>query len=197
MIVLRGLLSGLSLIVDIGAQNAFVLRQGLRREHVGAVVALCVAADMLLIAAGTAGLGVLVQNHPMALTAARVGGAGFLIWLAFGALRRALRREVLDPAVTGPTDRRAVLTTSAALTFLNPHVYLDTVLLLGALAQQAGQARWQFFAGAAIASAVWFSALGFGAARLRPVFVRPMAWRVLDLGVAGVMATIAVRLLVS
>lgn len=197
VIVLRGLLSGLSLIVAIGAQNAFVLRQGLRREHVAAVVLLCVAADALLIAAGTAGLGALVEAHPAALTVARVGGAAFLLWLAVGALRRAVRPGSLDPAAAGPSGRRAVLATTAALTFLNPHVYLDTVLLLGALAQQNGAARWQFAAGAAVASASWFSALGFGAAHLRPLFARPTAWRALDLGVATVMTTVGLRLVLG
>ena len=197
VIVLRGLLSGLSLIVAIGAQNAFVLRQGLRREHVAAVVLLCVAADALLIAAGTAGLGALVETHPAALTVARVGGAAFLLWLAVGALRRAVRPGSLDPAAAGPSGRRAVLATTAALTFLNPHVYLDTVLLLGALAQQNGAARWQFAAGAAVASASWFSALGFGAAHLRPLFARPTAWRALDLGVATVMTTVGLRLVLG
>lgn len=124
----------------------------------------------------------------------RVGGAAFLLWLAAGAARRAVQPGVLDPAAAGPARLRPVLATSAALTFLNPHVYLDTVLLLGALAQQAGTARWQFAAGAAAASVVWFTALGYGAVRLRPLFARPGAWRVLDLVVAAVMATIAVRL---
>lgn len=197
MLLVRGLLSGLSLIVAIGAQNAYVLRQGLRREHVGAVVLLCIAADALLITLGTAGLGALVEAHPTALAVVRFGGAGFLLWLAVGALRRARRPGALDPARSGPAGLRQVLATSATLTFLNPHVYLDTVLLLGALAQQAGPARWQFAAGAAIASASWFTALGFGAARLRPLFARPAAWRLLDVGVATVMATIAVRLLIG
>ena len=197
VILLRGLLSGLSLIVAIGAQNAFVLRQGLRREHVAPVVLLCVAADALLIAAGTAGLGALVEAHPAALSVARVGGAGFLLWLAVGALRRAVRPGSLDPATAGPSGRRAVLATTAGLTFLNPHVYLDTVLLLGALAQQNGAARWQFAAGATVASASWFSALGFGAAHLRPLFARPTAWRALDLGVATVMTTVGLRLVLG
>lgn len=197
VIALRGLLSGLSLIVAIGAQNAFVLRQGLRREHIGAVVVLCVLADAGLIALGTAGLGAVVQAHPTALTAVRVGGAAFLLWLAADAVRRAVRPGVLDPAASGPAGLRPVLATSAALTFLNPHVYLDTVLLLGALAQQAGAARWQFAAGAAVASGAWFTALGYGAVRLRPLFARPGAWRVLDLLVAAVMVTIAVRLLLD
>lgn len=197
MIVLRGLLSGFSLIVAIGAQNAFVLRQGLRREHVGAVVLLCVVADVLLITAGTAGLGALVQAHPVALEVVRVAGALFLLWLAADAVRRATRPGALDPTAGGPAELRPVLVTSAALTFLNPHVYLDTVLLLGGLAQQAGPARWEFAAGAAGASAAWFTALGYGAVRLRPLFARPATWRVLDLAVAGVMTTIALRLLLG
>lgn len=197
MVVLQGLLAGLSLIVAIGAQNAFVLRQGLRAEHVGAVVAVCTLADVALIAAGTAGLGALVGGHPAALSVARYAGAALLLGLAAAAARRALGSERLDPAASAPTARRAVLTTTLALTFLNPHVYLDTVLLLGALAAQHGDARWWFAAGAMAASALWFAALGFGAVRLRPLLARPGAWRVLDAAVALVMLVFAVRLLVG
>jgi L-lysine exporter family protein LysE/ArgO len=188
-----GFLSGLSLIVAIGAQNAFVLRQGIRREHVGAVVAVCVAADVLLISAGVGGLGALVDRHPAALAAARYGGAAFLVILAAAAVRRARVPGRLDPASTGPVGLGAVLTTCVALTFLNPHVYLDTVVLLGSLAGQQ-DAPWGFAAGASVASAVWFSALGLGATRLRPLFARPRAWQVLDLVVAAVMVTLAVLL---
>ena len=190
---LAGFLSGLSLIVAIGAQNAFVLRQGIRREHVGPVVAVCVAADVLLIAAGVGGLGRLVDSHPTALAVARYGGAAFLAVLAVAAVRRARTPGRLDPASSGPAGLAAVLTTCLALTFLNPHVYLDTVVLLGSLAEQQ-DAPWGFAAGAATASAVWFTALGAGATRLRPLFARPRAWQVLDLVVAAVMLTLAVVL---
>ena len=197
VVVLQGLLAGLSLIIAIGAQNAFVLRQGLRREHVGAVVAVCVAADVALIAAGTAGLGALVTTHPAALTVARYGGAAFLAWFGVAAAVRAAHPGHLDPAQDAPATLRSVLGTTLALTFLNPHVYLDTVLLLGALAQQHGTGRWAFAAGAALASLVWFTALGFGSARLAPVLARPAAWRVLDAGVALIMLAFAVRLVVA
>jgi L-lysine exporter family protein LysE/ArgO len=194
VVVLQGLLAGLSLIVAIGAQNAFVLRQGLRGEHVGAVVTLCTAADLALIAVGTAGLGALVGGHPTVLAAARYSGAALLAWLAAAATRRALRPGRLDPALDEPASTRAVLATTLGLTFLNPHVYLDTVLLLGTMAAQHGPARWWFAAGAGTASALWFGGLGFGAARLRPLLARPGAWRVLDLSVAAVMLAFAVRL---
>lgn len=193
---LTGFGTGLSLIVVIGAQNAFVLRQGLRREHVGLVVAVCAASDAVLIAAGVAGLGALVQAAPVALQVARWGGAAFLLWLVVGAVRRAARPGRLDPATEGPAARSSVLATTLALTWLNPHVYLDTVVLLGGVSTQHDP-RWAFGVGAALASLVWFSGLGFGARALRPLFARPAAWRVLDLAVAAVMVTVAVSLVVG
>lgn len=196
VVVLQGLLAGLSLIVVIGAQNAFVLRQGLRGEHVGTVVAVCTGADLALIAVGTAGLGTLVGGHPGALAVARYAGAALLVVLGAGALRRALRPGSLDPAADDPASTARVLATTFGLTFLNPHVYLDTVLLLGAMAAQHGPARWWFATGAGAASALWFAALGFGAGRLRRFLARPRAWRLLDLAVAGVMLAFAVRLAV-
>ncbi|MBO3083586.1 LysE/ArgO family amino acid transporter [Cellulomonas fengjieae] len=195
-IALSGFLTSLALIVAIGAQNAFVLRQGIRGEHVLPVVAVCAAADALLIGAGIAGLGALVTDHPTVLTVTRYAGAAFLLVLAVGAAARARRPDRLDPAADGPAALGAVLTTCLALTFLNPHVYLDTVVLLGSLAHQHGAGAWVFGAGAAAASIAWFTALGFGAAYLRPVFARPRAWQVLDLVIAGVMATLAVTLVV-
>lgn len=191
--MLTGLLTGLSLIVVIGAQNAFVLRQGLRREHVGWVVAVCTVSDVVLIAAGVAGLGALVEAAPAVLTAVRWGGAAFLVAMAVGALRRAGRAEHLDPATSGPAALTAVLGTTLALTWLNPHVYLDTVVLLGSIAVQH-EPRWWFAAGAALGSLVWFCALGFGARALRPLFARPAAWRVLDVLVAAVMLAVAASL---
>ncbi|GEK22173.1 putative transporter [Cellulomonas xylanilytica] len=192
---LSGYLTALSLIVAIGAQNAFVLRQGIRREHVLPVVAVCAVADALLIAAGIAGLGALVTENPAVLTVTRYAGAAFLLVLAVGAARRARRPERLDPATEGPASLGAVLTTCLALTFLNPHVYLDTVVLLGSLAHQHDPGAWVFGAGAVLASITWFTALGFGATYLRPVFARPRAWQVLDIVIAVVMATLAVTLL--
>lgn len=193
---LVGFGTGLSLIVVIGAQNAFVLRQGLRREHVGPVVAVLAASDAALIAAGTAGLGALVAAAPGALAWIRWAGAAFLVVLAILAVRRALRPERLDPAADSPVELLPVLATALGLTWLNPHVYLDTVVLLGGLATQ-NEPRWVFAAGAALASVTWFAALGFGARVLRPLFARPRAWRVLDVGVAVVVLTVAVGLVLG
>jgi L-lysine exporter family protein LysE/ArgO len=190
-----GLGFGLSLIVAIGAQNAYVLRQGLRREHVGGVVALCIASDAVLIAAGVAGVGSLVSRVPALLDAVRMLGAFFLLGYAALAARRALRPGVLvasDDSVARP--RAQVLTTGLALTWLNPHVYLDTVLLLGTVAATHGSGRWAFGAGAITGSVLWFSALGHGARLLRPLFARPVAWRALDALVATTMGVIAISL---
>lgn len=198
---LAGLAFGLSLIVAIGAQNAFVLRTGLRREHVLPVVVVCAASDAVLIAAGVGGLGAVVDREPAVLTAARIGGAAFLIGYAAVAVRRALRPGALtaaapDPGGAGPRPAAwPVVATALALTWLNPHVYLDTVVLLGSVAGTHGAQRWWFGAGAVAASVVWFSALGYGARLLRPVFARPGAWRVLDGAIAVVMLAIAASLL--
>ncbi|GAB4054594.1 LysE/ArgO family amino acid transporter [Catellatospora paridis] len=192
--LLAGFTSALALIVAIGSQNAFVLRQGLRREHVLPVVVTCAAADALLIAAGVGGLGSLVADRPGLLAVIRWGGAAFLLGYAVLAARRALRPGRLDPRDAVGTPLRATLLTCLAFTFLNPHVYLDTVLLLGGLALR-DPSRWLFAAGAALASVVWFTALGAGAHRLAPVLARPVTWRVLDAVIAVTMALIAVRLL--
>jgi L-lysine exporter family protein LysE/ArgO len=173
---------GLTLIVAIGAQNAFVLRQGLRREHVGAVVLWCAASDAVLMAAGVAGLAQLLGRRPA--LAAWLTGAGALFLLAYGvrALWRAWRPGSLQAAQGGVgLSLRAALTQAAAFTLLNPHVYLDTVVLVGSVGARFGGAeRAWFVAGAAAASAFWFSALGYGARLLAPLFARPRAWQVLD-----------------
>jgi L-lysine exporter family protein LysE/ArgO len=193
---LAGLLTGLSLIVAIGAQNAFVLRQGIRREHVGAVALLCSVADAALILAGVTGIGTIVERAPVVLDVVRWAGAAFLLGYAALALRRALRPGELHAATGGArVGLRAVLLAAAALTFLNPHVYLDTVLLVGSIANQHGDdGRWVFALGAVVGSFVWFFGLGYGARRLAPLFARPSAWRVLDGLIAVVMAAIAVSL---
>ena len=154
--VLAGLLAASSLIIAIGAQNAFVLRQGLARDHVGTIVAICIAGDVILIAAGIAGLGALVRAHGDVLTVIALVGAAYLAWFAVGSFRRAWRPAAL---VAAPPDRRAIATTALALTFLNPHVYLDTVLLLGTIGSTFGDARWWFAIGAATASVIWFTGL--------------------------------------
>ena len=191
-----GLGLGLALIVAIGAQNAFVLRQGLRGEHVVAVVAVCALSDLVLIVAGVAGTGALLDQVPAAVTAIRYAGAAFL--LGFGALaaRRALRPTgALVTVAAARTPLLPTVLTASALTWLNPHVYLDTVVLLGSVAAAQGDLRWHFGAGAAVGSLLWFSVLGAGARLLRPVFARPGAWRVLDAGIALVMSVLAVALL--
>ncbi|MEU1054563.1 LysE/ArgO family amino acid transporter [Streptomyces sp. NPDC005876] len=188
--------TGLSLIVAIGAQNAFVLRQGVRRDAVLAVVGICALSDVVLIALGVGGVGALVVAWPGALTA--VGWIGGLFLLGYGALaaRRVIRRggALRAEGEAAGSRRRAVLT-CLALTWLNPHVYLDTVFLLGSVAADRGPLRWTFGLGAALASLVWFAALGFGARFLGRFLARPAAWRVLDGLVAVTMIALGVSLL--
>jgi L-lysine exporter family protein LysE/ArgO len=192
-----GLGLGLSLIVAIGAQNAFVLRQGLRLEHVAAVVAVCTVSDVVLIAAGVSGAGALLTRLPWLVPVVCFAGAAFLLGYGLLAARRALRPGALQAGPGGVSAGLAATVGSClALTWLNPHVYLDTVVLLGSLASTFGDRRWAFAAGAAVGSAVWFAALGFGARMLRPVFARAAAWRVLDAVIAGVMTALAVSLTV-
>ena len=195
---LSGLGFGLSLIIAIGAQNAFVLRQGLRREHVLPVVAICALSDALLITLGVGGLGSLLQLVPWLLVVVRVGGAAFLIVYGVLAARRAFRPSALIAADDGTTTPLwTAVATVLALTWLNPHVYLDTVVLLGSVAGTHGDERWWFGVGAVVASILWFTALGFGARFLRPLFARPIAWRILDGVIAIVMIAIAVSLLLG
>ncbi|SCL27449.1 L-lysine exporter family protein LysE/ArgO [Micromonospora nigra] len=194
--VLAGFSLSVALIVAIGAQNAFVLRQGLRREHVVPVVVTCAVSDALLISIGIAGVGSVVAGRPALLTALRWGGAAFLAGYAVLAARRALRPGTLAPTERPPSRLGATLLTCLAFTYLNPHVYLDTVLLLGGIAQQHAH-RWLFGIGAMAASVVWFAALGAGAYRLAPLLARPVVWRVLDGTIALVMAVVAALLLLG
>jgi L-lysine exporter family protein LysE/ArgO len=200
---LAGLGFGLSLIVAIGAQNMFVLRQGLRREHVGIVVVICAASDAALIVAGVGGLGALLEAVGWLGTAMRVAGAAFLVGYGFLAARRALRPTgaTLVPTDDGANVRQPgrlpIVATTLALTWLNPHVYLDTVVLMGSVASGHGVFRWWFATGAVVASVVWFSTLGYGARLLRPVFAKPLSWRILDALIAAIMIAIAVTLLVG
>lgn len=198
MAAVAGFATGGSLIVAIGSQNAFVLRQGLRQEHVLPIVAICASADALLILAGVAGLGEVIQAAPAALAGLRFAGAAFLAAYGVMALRRALAPHQAVVERGAPITLREAVATTLAFTFLNPHVYLDTVVLVGALANQhQGAERWQFAAGAATASVVWFTALGFGAKLLVPAFARPVTWRVLDAVIAGVMFILAASLLLT
>ena len=193
--LLTGLLTGLTLIVAIGAQNAYVLRQGLAREHVGVVVAVCAVSDLVLIVAGVAGIGTIVEQAPWALTLVRWLGVTFLGWYAVSSLRRARRPESLHAAGARTTSRRGAIGRAVALTWLNPHVYLDTVLLLGSVANHEGASgRWWFALGACTASLLWFGGLGYGARLASGVLARPRAWQVLDVTIGVVMLVIAVRL---
>lgn len=197
-VALEGFLLGLSLIVAIGAQNAFVLRQGLERQHVFAVATVCAFSDALLIAAGVGGLGALVRQAPLLISVVTIGGAAFLLVYGAMSFRRALRPEAMRAAARPAAGLAATLATCLALTFLNPHVYLDTVVLIGAVsARHAGADALAFGIGAAVASFVWFYGLAYGARLLAPVFARPVAWQVLDIAIAAVMWLIAARLLMD
>jgi L-lysine exporter family protein LysE/ArgO len=195
--VTAGFALSAGLIVAIGSQNAFVLRQGIRGEHVVPVVIFCALADFALMATGVAGVGAALGLVPALVTALSIGGAMFLAGYGLTALRRATRPERLVTREAGaPLTRRGALVRAAGFTLLNPHVYLDTVLLVGSVgaAQPAG-AQMSFLAGAGLASASWFAALGFGARVVAPLFARPSAWRVLDLAVGVTMIVLAVGLL--
>ncbi|MCU1538272.1 MAG: amino acid transporter [Humibacillus sp.] len=195
--LLPGFLTMASLIVAIGAQNAFVLRTGLARRHVGIVVTVCAASDALLVVAGVLGVGGVVTAHPAVLTWVRWVGAAYLVGFGLRCLWRARRPGSLEAGAPAAT-RGSALTTVLALTWLNPHVYLDTVLLVGSLANGQGPGgRWWFTAGAALASAAWFALLGYGARLLAPLFARPVTWRVLDVVIGLVMFLVAATLVLS
>lgn len=196
---LAGFALSLSLILAIGAQNAFVLKQGIKGRHVGTVVLVCILSEAVLIFAGVAGFGALVTEMPGVERVARWGGAAFLLayglrslWKAFAA-RETLEAEAA-PEVAG---REAVVLTTLAMTWLNPHVYLDTVVLIGAVASSWGGDGWTFGIGALTASAMFFAALGYGARVLQPIFARPVAWIILDAGVGLLMIALAVGLIVA
>jgi L-lysine exporter family protein LysE/ArgO len=203
-----GLLTGLSLIVAIGAQNAFVLRQGLRRAHVGPIVTVCTLSDVMLIVAGVAGIGAVIQHADWALQAVRWFGVAFLTWYGLSSAWRARRPSALSAPADGTAAAGTPVAVGApgvglastvrrtlALTWLNPHVYLDTVVLLGSIANTHGPSgRWSFAIGAAVGSTLWFTGLGFGARFAAPLLTTPRAWQVLDLLIAATMLAIAAKL---
>lgn len=192
----QGFASALALIVAIGSQNAFILRQGIRREHVAALVSFCALSDALLIAAGIGGAGALLRGNEVLMLVARYGGALFLAGYGALAARRAWRGSQMLPDNGNRVSLATALAACFGFTFLNPHVYLDTVVLLGSIAnQRPDPGRWVFGAGACLASVVWFSALGFGARFLAPVFQTTTAWRVLDSLIALTMLALAWSLL--
>ncbi|MEM6886845.1 MAG: LysE/ArgO family amino acid transporter [Pseudomonadota bacterium] len=191
-----GFLLGLSLILAIGAQNAFVLRQGLRRAHVFAVCAVCAFSDAALIVAGVAGFGALAEAAPWFEQLMRYGGAAFLLWYGWRSARAAYQGgQTLKASDDRTASLGVAVLTALALTWLNPHVYLDTLVLLGSISAQY-EDRVAFGTGAVLASFAFFFTLGYGARLLAPVFARPRAWQILDAIVALVMWGIAVKLLV-
>nr|WP_041261430.1 LysE/ArgO family amino acid transporter [Pseudofrankia inefficax] len=205
-----GLLTGFSLIVAIGAQNAYVLRQGLARDRVGTVVVICAGSDLALITAGVGGVAGLLARAAPLLVAVRWLGVAFMLWFAATSLRRAARPRANpaggqqspgplgDPGPSGQdlaAGRTAVAARAAAFTWLNPHVYLDTVLILGTVGGRDGPTgRWWFAVGAGLASIVWFASLGYGARLVSTVLAGPATWRVLDLAIGVTMLFVAARL---
>ena len=192
--LLPGLLTGLSLIIAIGAQNVFVIRQGLSRSHVLLVVLICSASDAVLIFLGTGGLGTLIQSNPDLLEIIRWFGVLYLIWFGIKAVRSVLSNQSLEVGTESSSSKKNVILSVLGFTFLNPHVYLDTVILLGSIANQFENDRWYFALGASIGSFLWFSAIGFGAKAASRFMSRPIFWKVLDSIIAVVMFSVALFL---
>ncbi|TSD95225.1 amino acid transporter [Gordonia rubripertincta] len=197
---IAGLLTGAGLIVAIGPQNVFVLRQGVARCHTGAIVAVCAISDVVLIVAGVAGLGAIVAAHPQVIAVAKLIGGLYVLVLGLLAARRCLRSNEAIAANAEEAEsagRWVAVGTALALTWLNPHVYLDTVLTMGAIANGHGNGKWAFAIGACLASVLWFTTLGGGARRLSHFFASPRAWKILDAVVAVIMIGMAVALFAS
>lgn len=192
--LVTGILTGWSLIIAVGPQNALLLRQGIRREHLGVVVTICIVADVLLIGAGTVGIGAIVLLAPWALEILRWLGVAYLLWFAWTSLRSARAATGLE-ADTQQRSLKSVILTTLALTFLNPGVYIDTVVMLGNLANQQGEGNvWPFTLGAMLGSMSWFLAIGYGARGLSRYLARPRVWQVLDIVIAIVLIILALRL---
>ena len=191
---LPGLLTGFSLIIAIGAQNAFVIRQGLTKKHVLLVVAICAISDALLILLGVAGLGAIISGLPWLLEIIRWFGVAYLTWFGIRSIRSALKTQVLDASGVQSASAKTAVLSVLGFTFLNPHVYLDTVILLGSIGNQFGQDKWWFALGAAVSSILWFSSIGFGARAASRFMAKPVFWKVLDLVIAAVMFGIAILL---
>lgn len=192
--LLPGFLTGLSLIIAIGAQNAFVIKQGLLRQHVLLIVLICAISDAVLIFLGTGGLGALVQSNQGLLEVIRWFGVAYLTWFGIKSVKSAFTNQSLQASESPTVSALKVATTALALTWLNPHVYLDTVILLGSVANQFDADRWYFAIGASVASVLWFSAIGFGARAASKYMSRPIFWKILDSLIAIVMFSIAITL---
>jgi L-lysine exporter family protein LysE/ArgO len=195
--LIAGFVLGGSLIIAIGAQNAFVLRQGLIQQHVLPVALFCAVSDATLILLGVAGFGEAIKAAPTLLKVVQWGGAAFLVWYGFTAFRRAMESGALEAADGGGLSLKAAIAQCAAFTWLNPHVYLDTVILVGGLSTTFGADRWWYALGACTSSFVWFFALAYGARLLIPVFRKPAAWKVLDIGIGCVMWLLAFKILTT
>lgn len=195
--ILPGFLTGLSLIVAIGAQNAFVLRQGLLRKHVLVMVLICAISDATLIILGVLGLGALISALPWLLEVVRWVGVAFLVWYGSTSLKRFMKNESLKAAESGSGNLNQTVLTTLALTFLNPHVYLDTVIFIGGIANQFGDQKWFFAIGAVTASFIWFFSLGFGASKASVLVSKPAFWKILDVFIAAVMYSLAITLAVA
>ncbi len=189
--IIPGLLAGFSLIIAIGAQNAFVIRQGLTKKFVLLTVLICAFSDAILIALGASGLGALIKSNKDILEFVRWFGVIYLLWFAFKSAKSVFKKEVLNSAGEASADRKSVILTVLALTFLNPHVYLDTVILLGSISNQFGTDKWFFVIGAMLASFIWFTAIGFGAKSASRFMSQPIFWKILDSIIALVMVSIA------
>jgi len=189
-----GFFTGLSLIVAIGAQNAFVIRQGLARQYVLLVVVICTLSDIALIALGAGGLGRIVQSNASFLEVIRWFGVAYLTWFGIKTLRSVFKKEVLTTSEYSSVSIGKIVRTTLALTWLNPHVYLDTVILLGTVSNQFKENRWIFSAGAMLASTLWFVAIGFGAQSAARFMSRSIFWKVLDGVIAAIMFSIAILL---
>lgn len=188
---LPGLLTGLSLIIAIGAQNAFVIRQGLTRKYVLMVVLVCVISDITLMAAGVAGLGALILQVSWLLEVFRWFGVSYLLWFAYGSIKSAFKNDSLKTGDSHSGSRKQVLLSVLAMTWLNPHVYLDTVILVGSIANTFKDNAWYFGFGAMLGSVLWFFAIGYSAKAMSGIMSKPSFWKVLDLVIAAVMVTIA------
>lgn len=188
---LPGFLTGLSLIIAIGAQNAFVIRQGLTRKYVLLTVLVCIISDITLMAAGVAGLGALILQVNWLLEVFRWFGVAYLLWFAYGSVKSAFKNDSLKTGESQSGSRKQVLTAVLAMTWLNPHVYLDTVILVGSIANTFRENAWYFGFGAMAGSIVWFFALGYSAKAMSGLMSKPSFWKVLDLIIAAVMVTIA------
>lgn len=198
MLILLGAGTGLSLIVAIGAQNAFILKQGIIGRYITPIIAFCILSDALLIGIGVFTVGKIAESADWILEVLRWGGGAFLVWYGLSALKRALHPSALtvDTGEAGPKTLGRALAITFAITYLNPHVYLDTMALLGSLANTHGPVgKWWFYAGCVLGSTIWFTALGYGSRLLRPFFARESSWRVLDFIIAVIMLSLAAKLL--